>query len=458
MVEKFVFGEFMMKNRQGFVYLLIIAAVLAAVVFSLTLSNLNQGFRKQVSYVAHKDVCFEMAYSVLSGIMAKVYSKPWSERFFTPTPAVVNDATILDGTYDFVIEDAPGKEHQFDAYIRVKLLGQKRVYFWRIEYHDSMLDISQSFSKIYFTNLDENKFPVGSSNRIATEVDRILTNRELNREKSERFASILKGSNNSKDIAELMGAPKPVFPANDFPGFNPLKPKAPEIIETPSILSPPIEEKPQDPGTSEISYNSEEVDHKKTMEETIQRMQGVITNLESANESSGNLGSDALGKAISAIGGGYNSALSGGYDSSVFSYMNSVIRSAQDMMAGFEQICPGSDALLEMTKVGNEFIEKATEALEKAIAIDKEIYDNYLNALAEKGSSEMSEEELAEFQAFVEDYERKKAVNDRLIADGEKYIEDVQSEWNTYLQGLIDSFPTDPGWQEFASGTALLKN
>lgn len=237
----------MVKNSKGFVYLLVITAVLAAVFFSLTLSNLNQGFRKQVNYVAYKDISFEMAYSVLSGIMAKVYAKPWSERFFASTPAIVNGETILYGTYDFLVEDTPGKNHQFDAYIRVNLHGKKRLYFWRIAYHDHILDISLNFSKIYFTNLDEDKFPTASGNRIATEVDRILANRELNREKSEKLALVLKGSNNSKDIADLLNAPKPVFPDNDFPDFNPLQPKAPEIAETPALKAPAGETQPKNP-------------------------------------------------------------------------------------------------------------------------------------------------------------------------------------------------------------------
>lgn len=233
-----------MKNSKGFAYLLVVAAVLAATVFSLTLSNLNQGFRKQVCYVAHKDASFEIAYSVLSGIMAKVYAKPWSERFFSPTPAIVNDKTILNGTYDFLVEDSPGKGHQFDAYIRVNLNGQKRVFFWRIAYHDHILDISPNFSKIYFTNLHENELDAGTVNEIAAKVDRILKNRELNRENSENLASILKGSNNSKDIAKLLGAPEPAFPDNDFQDFNPLQAKAPELPAPPSISPSPVEEPP----------------------------------------------------------------------------------------------------------------------------------------------------------------------------------------------------------------------
>lgn len=434
-----------MKNREGFVYLLVIAAVLAAVVFSLTLSNLNQGFRKQVSYVAHKDVCFEMAYSVLSGIMAKVYSKPWNERFFATAPVSVNGESILDGTYDFLVEDSPGKSHQFDTYIRINLLGQRRVFFWRIEYHDNMLDISQSFSKIYFTHLDEDKFPAGAGNRITTEVDRILKNRELNREKSEKLASILKGSNNSKDIADLLNAPKPTFPDNDFPDFNPLKPKAPEVIETPSILAPPISEQPKDPGQPVTTPDVNEVDHKKEMDDAIKKMKSSVESLESANETSGTPGSGAMGQA--------NSALGGGYDASVFSNMASVVNTAQEMLSSFAQDSPGSDALLEMAKVGAEYIDQATAALDRAIALNEEIINNYLDALAAMGDpSEMSDEQLAEYQALVEEYQRQKAINDKIIEDGKKMVEEAQAAWDSYLQGLIDKYPSDPGWQEFAAG------
>ncbi|MFZ5951971.1 MAG: hypothetical protein ACOYXC_14785 [Candidatus Rifleibacteriota bacterium] len=233
-------------KRRGFVYLLAIAVMVAVVLFASTLSNLNQNFRNQVNHVAYQEASFQMASSVLAGIMARVYAKPWSQRFFKDNFVESSDNPILNGTYDSYVENSPGKNHQFDVYIKVNLQGKSQLYFWRIAYHDSILDISQNFSKIFYTRKDGDKFPQGGKETLANEVDEILAARKENLNVAKEKTTIIETINDTRKIAEVLDAPFIDFP--DPTGmettFDPTKPDAPDPLPPLSITSPPETEKP----------------------------------------------------------------------------------------------------------------------------------------------------------------------------------------------------------------------
>lgn len=431
---------FAISSKGGFVYLLIILAVLAVSVFLLTVGNLNDSFRQQVNHVAHKDVAFEMAYSVLSGIMARIYTNPWSDRFFAAGPVSVMNKSILDSKYDFLVEDSPGRDHQFDAYIRIDLLGKKRLFFWRVGYHDNILEVSRHFSKIFFTTIDENKFPSGSGNRISDEVDKILENREKNREKAELTSKVLKGSNNSKDIAELINAPTPKFPDNDFPDFNPISPKAPEIVSIPGVAPPPAEEKPKIPAVNTPPSSNNPSVEKEKIDQLIQQLRLNESGMGSANNNavseSGDINMGSMNYANNSLKSGLNNA-------------DLILQEAQTIISEFAELSPGPAALLEKAKVAQSYIDKGTEIFESLIAKNNETMTKIASAIAAIDTSNMSEEESAAHAALVAQYEALKAENDRIMQEGMDKINKSIEAYQSYLQSLQQQYPTDPAWQEF---------
>lgn len=248
------------KCAGGFVYLLVIAAALAAAIFAITISSLNQGFRNQVQHVALRDLSFELAYSVMSDVMARVYAKPWAERFFASAPHLANNKSLYGHKYDLMVENSPGQNMQFDVYVRTRILDTNRMYFWRVHYNDNLLDVSDAFTSIYYAGDEKADLSPANTGEIAKKVEKILQNRAKNLEKAVQLTSVLSGVNNTRDIASILGAPDPDFSAVPPGNFNPQSPRAPELPQSPGIV-PPMTEIPQDPApTSQNPYQNTEFD------------------------------------------------------------------------------------------------------------------------------------------------------------------------------------------------------
>lgn len=237
-----------MKRKSGFVYLLVLLAAIAVTFFASTMLNLNQNFRQQVVHLAYRDISFECAYSVLSGIMARVYKSGWNNRFFHPKPFQAFALPVNMGTYDYYVEDSPGKDHQMDVYIQINLSGRTQLYFWRVKFHDELLDFSNHFSTIHYDNPNADKFPPTNDNKtLSEEIDGILLQRSLNADKARETIATLVNENDTLKIARSIGAPIPNLPeyiGND--DFDPVKSKAatPQISifsgEQPEIESAPL--------------------------------------------------------------------------------------------------------------------------------------------------------------------------------------------------------------------------
>ncbi|MFZ5951963.1 MAG: hypothetical protein ACOYXC_14745 [Candidatus Rifleibacteriota bacterium] len=216
-----------MKKQSGFVYLLVLLAAIAVAFFASTMLNLNQNFRQQVVHLAHKDVSFEYAYSVLSGIMAKVYKSGWQNRFFYPKPFQAFSLPVNLGKYDYYVEDSPGKDHQMDVYIQINLSEKTQLYFWRVKFHDEIFDFSNNFSTVHFDSYNADKFPPSNGNKtLSDEVDEILFLRALNSDKAREAIATLADENDAVKIAMSIGAPSPKLSDNvSKTDFDPMKPK-----------------------------------------------------------------------------------------------------------------------------------------------------------------------------------------------------------------------------------------
>jgi len=236
-----------MTRKHGFVYLLILMAVIAVVFFASTIFNLNQNLRTQVSHIAYKDVSFSSAYSILSGILARVYKSGWQDRFFAAKPVQVYGLALGEASCDYYIEDTPNFDHQMDVYIRVNLTGRSQLYFWRVVYHDEIFDFSIHFSSIFFTNPDSKEFPPENNGvTIASEVDAMLVARAENEERARQTIATVIEENDTVRIARNLGAPIPKIPQESeafsaqFPISGGASPEFPPAVARPPEEGPPM--------------------------------------------------------------------------------------------------------------------------------------------------------------------------------------------------------------------------
>jgi hypothetical protein len=237
-------------DRTGFIYPLLLVSLVVLALFSNSISRLNQGYRKQVVHLTEKNLSFEIAYSALSGMLARVYVNPWKNRFFS-TPTSQMGISLLDGRYDFFICDSPGHEKQFDAYIQVHFKEKERLYFWRIQYFDDLLETSNHFRIIYFETMNAVDIPTTPNNPIVDRVESLLQRRRQNQPKAMELSQKVLPFSDSAAIAAQLGAPAPEYDDSPNLAFNPKTTRSGTSPDLPVLppVSPSEVPKPASPGS-----------------------------------------------------------------------------------------------------------------------------------------------------------------------------------------------------------------
>ncbi len=235
------------KPPGGFVIPLVVFLVFALGLFILSHSALNQGFQNQVRHMSRSQVLYNLAFSAYSRILARLFEKAWQDRFFRAGPAVETNVPLLEGTYDSFVIDAPNRPFQVDIYIQARTADQSQVFFWRILYVDDLLDISNRFYQILFSDLPPDSFPTGDQSPFATEVEKIIDERKKNHPQSLDIGRTISGLSTPQEIAEVIQAHPPGSdPIPDVPGGTPgteSPPKQTGIFPTTQVrtsVSPPV--------------------------------------------------------------------------------------------------------------------------------------------------------------------------------------------------------------------------
>ncbi|MBF0406297.1 MAG: OmpA family protein [Candidatus Riflebacteria bacterium] len=200
-------------TRKGYVLLLVIFGAVSLAFFAAVMSSLNQGYRSQVIHTKQMQESFQIAYSGYQRILAKIYLKPWEERFFKSTPAAENNISLFSGVYDSYVQNNPSKINQADIFIRVKLKDSSRSYVWRIEHIPGLLD-SKYLRSIFFNEIPEEKFPATPSNSTSQTVTDLIQKKGLNKPALDQIRSQLPGLPKVQDVASKIGAPIPVIPSD----------------------------------------------------------------------------------------------------------------------------------------------------------------------------------------------------------------------------------------------------
>ncbi|MFZ2960316.1 MAG: OmpA family protein [Candidatus Ozemobacteraceae bacterium] len=197
--------------RRGYILLLVILGAMSLAFFSFSLSSLNRGYRSQVVHTKLVQASFQIAYSGYQRILAKIFLKPWEERFFRTGPVAENGVSLFGGTYDSFVLDAPGSTTIADIYLRVKLEGITRSCVWRVEHIPDILD-TKYFRALIFAEVPEDRFPNAGSAPFSQTINDMMQKRETNRPQSEDLRSRIAGVSSVQDIAAILGAPAPSIP------------------------------------------------------------------------------------------------------------------------------------------------------------------------------------------------------------------------------------------------------
>ena len=184
-------------------------AAMAMVYFIFTLSSVNRGYRTQLIRINQQQIMFNVACTAYSKILARIYDKPWDERFFKSGPVAENNLAFNEIPYDSCVQDVSGKSLQVDICIRVKLDPVSKVYLWRILYNDDLLDIVRRSQALLYTPLPPEAFPGTSGTGYSAIIDQILLDRRTNQGKADVAASKVSTIRNLEGIESIL----PVIPS-----------------------------------------------------------------------------------------------------------------------------------------------------------------------------------------------------------------------------------------------------
>ena len=174
-----------LRKPRGFAYPLVILAVTMMAGFVITSSMLNQGLKTQLIQTDTDNLSFVMAYSALSKFMGKIHANSWNNRPFKGKTYSEYGVSLYGGTYDFFVEDSPGKTYQADIYVRTTMAKNSNLYFWRIKFQDDLLDVSNRIQVDFFMKTDPANFPKGSGSVFASKVDDLIQQRKKNQKDSQ---------------------------------------------------------------------------------------------------------------------------------------------------------------------------------------------------------------------------------------------------------------------------------
>jgi hypothetical protein len=206
------FHRRMVGLQSGLVIPLVLLAILGVAFMVMTLTQLTRSNLTGLQHSNARQICFQIAFSGCSRILAMLQEKPWSARMCKTDPFKENGVSLSGGSYDSWVENTPGKPDQVDISILAHYAGKRQFYFWRVRHYDTLLNLSGRFRLVAFSAGDPATYPGSGGSGLADYVDGILADRATNRGKSEETAALLVGKRNVAQVARILGARPPIDP------------------------------------------------------------------------------------------------------------------------------------------------------------------------------------------------------------------------------------------------------
>lgn len=210
-----------MRENRGFVLPLAVLAGLAVTLFIVVVSSLGKSSRARITHLSKAQTCFHIGYSAMSRFMARLHQAGWADRDFRDRPVQLYQAPLLGGEYDLHGENTPGlnRDFQTDLYIRVRFEDMTRLFFWRFQYRDDLLDLSNRSGVLFFGSIPVEQFPGPAGSLFGSKVDRILAVRRANRDAADDLSLQVQGIRDARKIAQVLGTSAPS--ATNTPEFPP---------------------------------------------------------------------------------------------------------------------------------------------------------------------------------------------------------------------------------------------
>ncbi|MBI3038556.1 hypothetical protein HYY75_05820 [bacterium] len=203
-----------MKSRLGvaiaFVFIILVVLFLGG----MTVSYLMQGVQKQLEFSDATIRCQYIGESGLNLLLAKLFSKSWDERWFAQTGTDAKaEVFYANGTYDYFIQETPGRNYHVDIWIRALYKTSKRFFFWRVRFDPGLFGSLANGVRTFSAELDESKFPpegTSNLNPYTAQIETLLVQRKANQEGADVIADqVSRTSKPDEAIIALTGNAPP---------------------------------------------------------------------------------------------------------------------------------------------------------------------------------------------------------------------------------------------------------
>ncbi len=258
--EKSRGSENTVLSRRGIALWMVFALLLVIVIGGIALSSLMRGLQRQVEYADAGIRAQYIGESAYNRLHARLFSKPWDERWFANGTDSGSEISLHEGEYDFFIADNPFRPRHADIFIRSSYRGTKRAFYWLVKGETDLLTGLVNGTVVGSTEFEPDNQPTSASpntTELAKAMEKIIQIRKDKRPVSDPMTKGLNSTNKANDaIRELGGVPpsgvvQEPFDQSGAPGQTPPS----TTIDPPSTQPPFTPEK-----VKEVPKNEKKLD------------------------------------------------------------------------------------------------------------------------------------------------------------------------------------------------------
>jgi len=196
---------------------LVVLGVVGMITLIEVLHDMGSGYSDQVRHVDEGLRCRSLAESVCAMVAARIREQPFHKRFYAGKPFVAWDVALMDGRYDLLVADVPPpRVGQTDVYVQATFGRVKRLYVWRLEYANSILDAAGRLHPILFTVLDKPLPTNPTTSPYAPLIEDLITKRKNNDRPAKEKTLQIQNVTRIEDVIKVIdGDATGVVPATD---------------------------------------------------------------------------------------------------------------------------------------------------------------------------------------------------------------------------------------------------
>ncbi len=239
-----------MPSRRGIAIGVVFVILVVLFLGGLAIMHLMRGVQRQLEF---SDAHLRTQYIGEAGmnlLMSRLLAQPWEKRWFAAGPKAEANLSYGGGTWDYFIQDTPGRFFHADLWIRASFKTTRRCFFWRIKYDHGLLGGLAMGMPVTRVELEPDEAPAPGTTVTTPFTDRIeqiLTERSQKKKKAEEVANSVRKVvptdrvMSGLGLAPVESAPKAPFPVNVPPAAPTTAAAVPQSVSSPVLPpSPPI--------------------------------------------------------------------------------------------------------------------------------------------------------------------------------------------------------------------------